>query len=558
MKGIDTPYRWHSVESSGIIVAAMLFAIGCGRDAVNTPSSNTLNMARSANHVNIAGPHEAPGTEVAQSNTEKNEPVKDKLPPPSKTDIHNVKPGQKFIINKPGQPPLPDGTSVVKHIFAGLDVESIQSQDASRPDKDNTAKKPASAGKSTTPPVPARQPDKNNCLYLIKKGTSRERFDAIAFAAKGKITNAVPVLGDVLKEETRFSGAAASALSAIGGSRAASALYSEVEKGAVPDMRLAAFSALLSMNDPSEDRYLVKCFSHKDATIRYWAVQAAAVRSLPAAQPQIRAILGDINQPSDIRVWAAAGVERVSPGDSHARSVLLSALHGHSPETAATAMDALAAIGSAWSVGEIAGLLYSNDTQIAGNILELLCRIEPANALAALENTSGGYRHTPRYKTTRMAILGTPDHAAIAEAIMSQDALARSLAIEEAAHFRSETAVPALAALARSTSGGAERDHVVAVLKAIGNTETKDTLAALGESPADTALTAPQFTITRVYNDGMGNLKGVMVSDGKQEFLCSPGEEAADGWTLNSVEHGRALLENKDGRKMTLPVPAQP
>jgi HEAT repeat protein len=494
----------------------------------------------------------------------KSEPNKD-ANAPAKVDISKVKTGSTIVVRKPGQPALSDGSSVVQSVFSGVGNNTDQPKDSAETSKEKTGtaeEKPKDVSTDnkkpeTPPPAPSRIPDKKNCLYLIEKGSSRERFDAIAFAAKEKITNAVPVLGDVLKKETRFSAAAASALSAIGGSRAASALYSEVEKGVVPDMRLAAFSALLSMNDPSEDRYLVKCFSHKDATIRYWAVQAAAVRSLPAARSRLEAILADTYQLPDIKIWAAAGVERLSSGDSQARSVLLSALHGRSRETAAIAMDALASIGSAWSVGEIAGLLYSDDARVAGNILELLCRIEPANALAALENASGGYRHTPRYKTTRMAILETPDHAAIAEAIVSQDALARSLAIEEAAHFKSETAVPALAALARSTSGGAERDHAVAALKAIGNTEAKDTLTALGESPVSAAPAAPQFRVTRVYNDGLGGLKGVMISDGAQEFICSPGEEAAGGWTLKSVEQGQALLENKDGRRISLTMPAQ-
>ena len=540
------------------IAVTVLLASGCGHDTARTSRINNPIMARPLQQTRSAKPHGESGLKVAQSGTEKNEPAENKLQTLPRIDMHSVKSGQKFIINKPGQT-FPDGTSVIEHVFTGLDNEKTEPTDTSQPDKKSSSQEPAEAGKPSPPaPLPpTRQPDRNNCLYLIEKGSPREKFDAIVFATEEKYAAAVSVLGGVLRKETRYSGAAAQALAAIGGSRAARELYSEVEKGEVPEFRLAAFSALLSMGDESPDRYLVNCLSHKDATIRFWAVQASAVRSLPAAQPQIRAILGDTNQPSDIRVWAAAGVERLSPGDSQARSILLSALHGRSREISATAMDALASIGSAWSVGEIAGLLYSDDLHVAENILMVLLQMKPDAALAALDGASGGYQHTLRYKTAYMAISETPDHAAIATAIASQDALARSLAIDEAAHFKSGTSVPALAMLARSTSSSGERDHAVGALKAIGNAEAKDALIALGETASGGVVSA-QFAVTKVFNDSQGALKGVMISDGKQEFMCTPGQESSYGWTLKSIEQNQALLENKDGRKLSLPVPIQP
>ena len=366
----------------------------------------------------------------------------------------------------PGNSGIPDGASLLQHFYGGKDGLEEKKADAARgdaqtPPKEKSDKTPGKAPSEAQPDAASAQPPSivvprevtaDNAVRLIRKGTSGERAEAMVYAGQNRLAHAVPAIEKVLREEGPLSGIAADALAAIGTPRAVSALHGQVRHGRVPEVRARAFAGITVIDDPAADRVVMEGLSSRDAGIRYWAVRAAALRSYPGAQKALESIVSDPGEPAALAVWAAAALERLSPGDPAARRTLLAALRGREPYLSSEAIQALAAAGSSWAFGAIAGLVYSDNPAMAREIFCLLQMLPPAEALEALDSVSTGFGGLPRYRLMRAVVSRHIDGEAVAAAILSQDALARELALETAAVFKVDGAVRALGALARSTS----------------------------------------------------------------------------------------------------------
>ncbi|MBN1809549.1 MAG: HEAT repeat domain-containing protein [Planctomycetes bacterium] len=481
----------------------------------------------------------------------------------SPEDLMNLRSGSTLPIRTPGGSPLKDGSSLLSHIFSSLQQEEDKKTAPSSGAAEAPApgqKPPASPAAPPASPAPqTRRADAGNFLLLLKSGSRPEKLRAMVFAATRRDRRAVPVLARMLRNEDTMSGYAAEALGVIGGRQAAAVLSRSACSARVGALRSLSLQSLAFIDDPAADAFLLKFLSHQDRSLRLQAAAIAAARGVSGADSALDALVSDPSEPQHTRIWAAAAVERSRPGDTDARRTLLSGLHCRDRSISALTVRALSVIRTTWAAGQIAGLVYSDDPVLSREILSLLLTIPRPDALAALDGVSAGLLHTARYKAVRCCIAGRPEGNSLHDAIMSQDPLARDLAVEAAGMHRINSAVPALVSLARSTTAGSEYDRAVRALASIGTRDASDALALLGEDSSHLpASPSEQLSVTRIYTDPLGDVRGVMISNGREESLYAPGRPGPGGWNFIEISGGCVILENASGRRLSLPAPTHP